>query len=67
MTDEVDYEEDAVVETKNTSSSSRMKIKGRGHKAKGEEGDRYDGRGGIFEKIEQDSSSTAGAAQCMNI
>ncbi len=67
MIDEVDYEEEVVAESKNSSSSSRIKTKGRGHKSKGEEADRYDGRGGIFEKIEQDSSSTAGAAQCMNI
>lgn len=42
--------------------SNRIKVKGRGHKSRSEDEDRYDGRGGIFEKIEQDSS--AGPAQC---
>lgn len=46
------------------SSGKRIKRKGRGHNNGGNnEEDRYDGRGGIFEKIEQDMS-TSGPSQC---
>ncbi len=39
-----------------------LKKKGRGHNQTVEE-DRYDGRGGVFEKIEQDANS--GPSQCI--
>ncbi len=66
MTDEVDY--DVEEEQKQESFANvgkKIKRKGRGHVGGGEE-DRYDGRGGIFEKIEQDMS-TSGPSQCKDI
>jgi len=60
MTEEVDYDEDEHQNEREkdsnvTATSRKIKLKGRGHKEHNEE-DRYDGRGGIFEKIEQDSN-----------
>jgi hypothetical protein len=50
--------------SENSKFGNKIKVKGRGHKGGVEEEDRYDGRGGIFEKIEQDSLRS-GPAQCM--
>lgn len=43
-------------------SSGDMKTKGRGHEKRHDEDDRYDGRGGVFERLEQSSGS--GPLQC---
>lgn len=40
----------------------KTKVKGRGHERRQEDNDRYDGRGGVFERIEQSSGS--GPLQC---
>ncbi len=40
----------------------KIKVKGRGHERRQEDNDRYDGRGGVFERIEQSSGS--GPLQC---
>jgi hypothetical protein len=49
---------------KNESSGSDIKIKGRGHNRRTEDDDRYDGRGGVFEKLEQGSNDKKGPLQC---
>jgi hypothetical protein len=43
-------------------TEKRIKVKGRGHNRREEDDDRYDGRGGVFERIEQ--SAGPGALQC---
>ncbi len=43
-------------------NSGDMKTKGRGHEKRHDEDDRYDGRGGVFERLEQSSGS--GPLQC---
>ena len=68
MADEVDYEEDEYFAegestAKGESSKSKIKVKGRGHgSAHMDQEDKYEGRGGIFETIEQ--STSGGPAQC---
>jgi hypothetical protein len=49
---------------KNESSGSDIKIKGRGHNRRTEDDDRYDGKGGVFEKLEQGSNDRKGPLQC---
>lgn len=78
MAEEVDFEEemieapklaekneDAAVEAPRETGgrkSGGVKVKGRGHTNDGDNDDRYDGRGGVFERIEQ--SSGPGPLQC---
>eukprot|EP01041_Mallomonas_annulata_P003703 gene3703-7363_t len=62
MADEVDYEEEveyqADGDTDKDKTKPKLKVKGRGHgSAHMDEEDKYQGRGGIFETIEQSSSS----------
>ena len=52
---------EVVDNSKKLDETSKIKLKGRGHNRSIEEDD-YDGRGGIFDRIEQDSDS--GPAQC---
>jgi len=80
MADEVDYEEDEEQMNNDRGLSSgykveapsepegnkkKLKIKGRGHERRQEDNDRYDGRGGVFERIEQSAGS--GPLQCKYI
>jgi len=76
MAEEVDYDEDvnmdegvkASVATDKAGSSGRkvtsVKTKGRGHNSghDGDDGDRYNGRGGVFENIQRGGG--AGPLQC---
>ena len=76
MAEEVDYEEDVnmdegvkpSVTTDKAGSSGRkvttVKTKGRGHNSghDGDDGDRYNGRGGVFENIQRGGG--AGPLQC---
>ena len=60
MSEEVDYEVD-----KNVSSNDKgsVKVKGRGHNAQHDDDEnRYEGRGGEFEEIQQKNKS--GPAKC---
>jgi hypothetical protein len=66
MSEEVIYDERNLLAQNSKFTSTKIKLKGRGHKGCTEDEDRYDGRGGIFEKIEQDSLRS-GPAQCMSI
>lgn len=45
-------------------NSGDMKTKGRGHDKHHDDDDRYDGRGGVFERLEQTNGS--GPMQCKN-
>ena len=69
MIDEVDYESEEEIrpDVKGHSeagqkSAKANKVKGRGHKRNPDEEERHRGRGGLFEKIEQEPGS--GPAQC---
>jgi hypothetical protein len=69
MIEEVDYEAeeeirpDANGQPKDGGQkAAKAKVKGRGHKRNPDEEERYRGRGGLFEKIEQEPGS--GPAQC---
>ncbi len=42
--------------------TKEVKVKGRGHERVDDDDDRYDGRGGVFERIEQ--SAGPGPLQC---
>eukprot|EP01031_Cornospumella_fuschlensis_P042024 gene42024-51305_t len=42
---------------KKDGKEGRIKIKGRGHNRRPEHDDRYNGRGGVFERLEQSSGS----------
>lgn len=48
--------------TDETEKGSKIKIKGRGHQRHKEDDDRYNGRGGVFERLEQSGGS--GPLQC---
>lgn len=73
--EEVDFEEEAMEvqaplqksvapEIAPAETGKRVKVKGRGHEARRrhEDDDRYDGRGGVFERLEQ--SGGQGPQQC---
>jgi RNA-binding protein 8A len=53
--DEADYEQDHAPES--GVSKSRITRRGRGHTVSRDQGDRYNGRGGVFEQIEQEPGS----------
>lgn len=61
--EEVDYEQEENENKKGGAVDRKIKKKGRGHNGDRSEEDKYDGRGGVFEKIEQDSK-TQGPSQC---
>jgi hypothetical protein len=60
MAEVVDFEPEA--EEMEQRPSRPFKQKGRGHRAHMDEAERYGGRGGVFETIEQDEG--AGPARC---
>lgn len=66
MAEEIDYEEEMVdhsAEKADVVESSRsIATKGRGHNRRDEENDRYNGGGGVFERLEQ--SAGPGPLQC---
>lgn len=71
MSEEVDFEEEMVestpapvVEQSQPAASAEKVVttKGRGHGRRDEDESRYDGRGGVFERIEH--SSGPGPLQC---
>lgn len=79
MAEEVDYDEDVNMDegvkgsvvTEKAGPSSRkvtsVKTKGRGHNTShdGDDGDKYNGRGGVFENIQRGGG--AGPLQCKGI
>lgn len=66
MAEEVDFEEEMgeiITETGKAGATERIiASKGRGHTRTDEDDVRYDGRGGVFERIEQ--TSGPGPLQC---
>ncbi len=70
MADEVDFEEEvAEVVTQKVAASSEGELKsrqfaskGRGHNRRDEDEDRYNDRGGVFERLEQ--TTGPGPLQC---
>jgi hypothetical protein len=78
MAEEVDYEEDEMNiqiskgsgeggkgKDKSGDDNGKIKKKGRGHQRRVDEDDRYNGRGGVFERLEE--TRGPGPLQCKEI